>query len=94
MFLHAEATQRCWRSPCWVVGMLVCASDTALLPVAPFPSSHLSVKWNNSTAACAACWAGQAQQGSGLGNYHCLPETEVPLLLISSWAGPSRCYAK
>lgn len=57
----------------------------------PFP---LSVRWNSSTAACAACWAGQAQQGSGPGNYHCLPETGVPLLLIRSWAGPSQCYTK
>lgn len=90
MFLCAEAPQCCQR----LLGWWVRASHPALLPMDPFPSPHLSGHWNSSTAASAACWVGQAQQGSGLGNYLCLPETGVPLLLISSWAGPSQCCAK
>lgn len=44
---------------------------------------------------CLHCLLGRtAQQGNGLGNYLCFPGTGVALLLISSWAGPSQCFAK
>lgn len=85
--LSAAALLRCWDA----VGG---CSAGCIAARGPSPIASLSGEAEH-FHGCLRCLLGRmAQQGNGLGNYLCFPGTGVALLLISSWVGPSQCFAK